>query len=320
MSSESEESETWSTESLTQEEWEELGDQLVYDHRYVHMNAEQRHWYDLRSACIDGDLDEIERLVRIWLAPTDKGKSELLRAACSYNHLEAIKYLIGIGADPLLDDGRALTSAVYGGHFEIVKYLTKLYPTIVNLSDRPLYVAAEYDRLDVVKYLVNLGVNLLPDKDDLPLSVACQKGHFGIVKFLIESGVSVQAHNNLALRFACGHNRLEIAKYLTERGADITDNDNHAIVWASCTYYPEIIKFLIEEGLKLREKWLLFLLLSKSRVVNKDILHLAVPDSYQYYPIYKALSKVKVCRHANVVEEIRKTGCLKYSMPKRYWW
>lgn len=83
---------------------------------------------------------------------------------------------------------------------------------------------------------------------ETPLMLASMSDDKNIVVFLLDKGANVHAKDN------CGHTSLhladneEIAKFLLENGADIEAKNKYDETPLQCSENPEIIKFLLENG------------------------------------------------------------------------
>ena len=82
----------------------------------------------LIEACIDGNLDEVNRLIAEGVNPNARGKklSTALMKAAKEGHAEIAKNLLSVGANPdATDDVKwtALMFAAQNGHAEVTKVL-----------------------------------------------------------------------------------------------------------------------------------------------------------------------------------------------------
>jgi ankyrin repeat protein len=86
--------------------------------------------------------------------------------AAQEGHVDAIKTLVGLGAD--------------------VK-------TPANDGGTPVYMAAQEGHVDVIKLLVGLGANVNTPADDgaTPVLVAAQEGHVDVIKVLYKLGADM---------------------------------------------------------------------------------------------------------------------------------
>ena len=153
------------------------------------------------TACYDGKLDEVKRVVNQPNQPPLDVNAEIhggtaFAAAVQNSHLDVVKYLASLGADmeiPIHDGATPIFIACYRGNMEIVRFLCS---QMVNLEkpnangNTPFAIAAQHRRLDIAEALLQHGVNIAPvnKKGSTPFFFACQEGNLDVVKFLVRNG------------------------------------------------------------------------------------------------------------------------------------
>jgi len=169
---------------------------------------ERRERSQLHLAAMEGDLEEIEKLVENGAdvnAKKHNGDTPLHLAAI-YGYLEVVKYLVKKKADVNAKG---------------------------NCGDTPLHFAAMNGHLNVVKFLVEkkADVNAKDNCGYTPLHFAAVNGHLNMVTYLVLNGADVNAKDNCGdapLRFAAeygGH--LEVVKFLVKKEADVNAKDHN---------------------------------------------------------------------------------------------
>lgn len=75
----------------------------------------------LFKACENGNINIVKSYSKIVNIHTDDDSA--LRFAARYGHIDIVKYLIEIGANPYAMNNDALNWAKYNKHYEVEKYL-----------------------------------------------------------------------------------------------------------------------------------------------------------------------------------------------------
>ncbi|XP_063954954.1 uncharacterized protein LOC129259644 [Lytechinus pictus] len=178
--------------------------------------------------------------------------------AIQYGHLEAVKYLIEIGAKQNRDDGRTpLYAAARFGHFDIVKYFISNGADVNNENDNgkvSLHGAAFNGNMKIMEYLIEQGsdVDKADQKGWTPFNAAIQFGHLEVIKYLIDKGAKQNRYEGRTPLYAAarfGH--FDIVEYFISNGADV-NNENYngkvSLHGAAFNGNMKIMEYLIEQG------------------------------------------------------------------------
>lgn len=226
----------------------------------------------LVDACMRGDLDVTDRLIRLGANPNYSNVEGTLKPsvyyASRYGHFHLLVRLIeryNCNAYYKTPRGTTLLHlACLHGHDDIVKYLTsssiRLDPSARNrLGSTPLHLACVGGHPHIVQFLIeNLHCNpkCVGEPDlETPLHTACTKGHLGIMKYLIEVQKCDPFHptrvGETPLHLACQHGHKDIVVYLiTEQHCDPMVRDlreNTPLHSAAQQNHPDIVYYLIME-------------------------------------------------------------------------
>jgi ankyrin repeat protein len=155
---------------------------------------------DLLAPCMEGNLDEVKRLVGIYIA--DHRSNSSCRKSSSSSDLCA--YINAI--DPISGNA-AIHGATFSGHLDILSFLVDSRccgkrggPTIDlglknSLGCSPLWIAAGYDRIDCLQYLIDklhsshqLEMALLDGNNtgDTPFLAAASRGNMRACQSLLD--------------------------------------------------------------------------------------------------------------------------------------
>lgn len=141
-----------------------------------------------------------------------------LGKAASYDFIEAIKYMIGLGIDPNIkevrDFRRPISDASTGGNLEIVRYLLDLdviLDTHASISN-PLFSCVP---------------GYVTDRHPVHGSDTPPENYLEIARLLLDKGIDYNVRYNTetmtnmdAMAFACMWGRQDIARLIAERKAD----------------------------------------------------------------------------------------------------
>lgn len=156
-------------------------------------------------AAIAGDVTVLQEMVdthgRDSLDCIATSGCTALHRAASHGHVNAVRQLLGCGANVNQHDGdgqTALSAAVMSGHLEVVKVLIAhgADPNILKSSgDTPLYDAAFHGREAIVEALLDGGadINLAverPRSTPTALQAAVWQEHHGVAALLLRRGAN----------------------------------------------------------------------------------------------------------------------------------
>ena len=238
---------------------------IEYRSAYVDRETQKR----LADACVNGDIDMADRLIRLGANPnySEGTLKPSLYYASRYGHFHLLRRLIEKHkCDVYYTTPRGTTLlhlACLHGHDDIVTYLTcppiRLNPSAKNrLGSTPLHLACVGGHPIIVQNLIeNLHCDpkCIGDLEETPLHTACTKGHLGIMKYLIEvqkCDPSRPTHmGETTLHLACQHGHKEIVVYLIEEcnsNPMSCDNfQNTPLHSAAQQNHPDIVRYLILE-------------------------------------------------------------------------
>lgn len=223
----------------------------------------------LRSACWNGDLPEVRRLLAAGapLEGRDSLKRTPLFLACHHGSPELVKFLLDRGARADVIDGNDDTTvgqACEYGHLEAAKLMLAAGADI-NRTNKwgrtPLMLASREGRDDVVAWLISQGVDVNFDATSRPaIFYATWKEHVGIVKLLLNAGaktaMSPELHKILPnqeplVALAAGSNDATFVDLLLDHGAPLTDASSTgrtALMAAAQEANAEMVDHLLEKG------------------------------------------------------------------------
>ena len=204
----------------------------------------------LLTPCMEGNLDEVKRLVGIHIANSSNGKSTLSTYINSKDSA----------------GNAAIHGAVFAGHLDILKFLvescsscsddendTNTSNTSVDLQLKnglgctPLWIAAGYNQIDCLEYLINQLYNAnqlekaLLDANstgDTPFIAAVSKGNIEAVKCLLK-----------VANEKCAYKSYEPEKYMRCNLLRTTNNsdDTPLKVAVATNQSEELIELLLKE-------------------------------------------------------------------------
>ena len=188
--------------------------------------------------------------------------SALLRAT-DEKCAKAVKFLLGLGADPdstSTDGGNTpLMIACMYGSFSIAKLLIEDAEAKVNLQNEqgafPLTWAcwSKTHNKNLVSLLIRHGANVNDHGKNMqtPIGTATIEGHTSIVDYLLDKGADVNAADSYgvtALMCACLYKRSDIIKLLLKYGANANaqgQNNKCAIHIASIQQMTDCVELLL---------------------------------------------------------------------------
>ncbi len=144
--------------------------------------------------------------------------NEALHLATQKRHLEIIRALLGVGADPNTRNGKLPYMAT--SYPEQPEILRALLEAGCEFEDADiLFRPSSYGYLEIVRVLLEAGVDPNDWVYDDPLSVACGEGHLEIVQLLLGAGADPNISEN-ALPRASRRGHAEIVQMLLAAGAN----------------------------------------------------------------------------------------------------
>lgn len=202
---------------------------------------------------------------------TDAHGHNCLMAACMYNNIDVINFLItGLKMDPGQKDRNGnnclMLACQQNNNIDVVKFLaSKLLHNDTNMHrNNCLMIAASVENInpEIIKFLVNdlkIDVNIKNKYGDTCSIIACQNNqNLEIIKLLMnrhdnQSTPDLIESNNKCLRTACMCNKnVDVVKYLIESiGCDpnYLDHNRDNCLTAGCWTNDclEVIKYLIND-------------------------------------------------------------------------
>ncbi|WP_447896642.1 ankyrin repeat domain-containing protein [Stenotrophomonas acidaminiphila] len=168
---------------------------------------------DLQRAALNGDVDEVKRLIPVSDPKADD--SYALSIAAMNGHLECVKALIPV-SDPKADESEALKLAAERGHADCVELLIPVSDPKADESGA-MRRAAGRGHAHCVKLLIPVSD---PKADDCnALQWAAENGHVVCVKLLIPVS-DPKADDSWALRGAAMYGHTECVKLLIPVSGD----------------------------------------------------------------------------------------------------
>lgn len=181
-----------------------------------------------RNDRIDYALQYASRHVYKWMVE-ELGVSVLdehVPKACGYNrparqHLELVKYLVSHGADPRVDNSRALRCA----------------------TAQPVSQEQGKKSMCLIRYLIRCGLD--PSSDNCAaLNNACFGGYLNVVKYLLRF-IELDRNNIEPLKEAIRWNRIETVEYLLHVYGDLSPAVKQEIIVSHPSgMHPEMIECL----------------------------------------------------------------------------
>ncbi|PWA00742.1 hypothetical protein BB558_003210 [Smittium angustum] len=225
------------------------------------------------SASANGKIEAVKLLVkRVGTGNIGKNKqlSRALSQASSNGHLDVVKYLVEIGADPTymrydpngcdihIDDDFALQQACYS-NYEIAKYLVENGANINANNYASLSNAIFYNKVEIVKLLLentknrynNFKVHVGLERQ---FEAACLNDQIETVKLLLEFDNQVHSNLTRVMILAYKNQNYSIVKLLIENGADLNTEDSYILCDSICNNNLNLIEFLLEKDAQVGTK------------------------------------------------------------------
>jgi ankyrin repeat protein/outer membrane protein assembly factor BamB len=202
----------------------------------------------LEDALAVGSAEDVARFIRTRAEADrslDKGRLVIaegttpLILAASAGNLEAVRYLLGLGAnvnrmERTVNKDSALMKASDKGHAEIVRLLLQARASVNAKGDdnwTALYKAAWASHLEVARLLLDAGADAnarTKHSGDSALLVASCLGNVDMVKLLLERGANINGRDKdktTPLMKAADNAQAAVVEVLLEAGADVTAKD-----------------------------------------------------------------------------------------------
>ena len=175
--------------------------------------------YKFSTAVKNGNIDMANYFMDKYSFLMYVNLDKLLENVTMKGNLNAVKYVIGLGANINSNHYNIIGVAAENGHLEVVKYLIENNANVNFNKSYALRNAAKSGHLVVVKYLVEHGASIHA-KNDQALQYAAENGKLEVVKYLVDMGANIHAKNDLAIKLAKGYWNSHTANYLISK----TDN------------------------------------------------------------------------------------------------
>ena len=198
--------------------------------------------YDMDAAAeyVQPDVwDEGPERVRWVLRHVAAEDATPLHLAAQAGSTEAVRKLIGAGAEPNARDARGRTPLFHparAGRTELIGVLIAAGAgpdAADNDGSTPLHLAAAENNTDTAQLLLKTGgdPNARKEADgNAPLHLAARRGYTGIARLLLEHGATVDAPNRRGwtpLRIAMQMGHEDLVRALIEHGADVNRTEDH---------------------------------------------------------------------------------------------
>ncbi|XP_059141189.1 putative ankyrin repeat protein RF_0381 [Physella acuta] len=203
-----------------------------------------------------------------------KGETPLMKA-CRRGNVEAVRYLLSVGADVMLvNENRdtalhhAVISARRENHVKMVVSTTNAYVKSktsdivemlvglgINIHARnregntALHLAVKYDVCLLTILLINLGSNVNEQNNDGDTPLFFLKNH-KVISYLLDAKADINIRNNRGETALHRVYDVEIARALLDRGAEmiISTEGQTALMYAATSDNFELVQLLIERG------------------------------------------------------------------------
>lgn len=217
----------------------------------------------LKLACTFGHL-EILKYLDTKMPEHERLDRKLITLAICNRHLEIVKYLYARGLNVLADNGYGFINASKQGDLEMVKYLQPRiafnYYCEDEIIGESVLLSYENGHSEVFKYLITCYPELkkwLEKRTCSIIKTMYEKGDLEMLKFMHERGVDIRYNDHIV--DICGDGHFEVVKWLYEIGADIRTCKDDCMYTACYSNQIEIFKWLHEHGGDIRSRNDLFL-------------------------------------------------------------
>jgi Ankyrin repeats (3 copies) len=185
----------------------------------------------INEAASNGNLIGLRYLIDIKDIDDKNDLYHILMLSATNNHLEVVKYLIGLGTNK--------------------KDIKKTVYSIVDINKRincALSYSAPCGHLEMTKYLIEHGGGTdIQEGIDNALELSAPQGKLKMVKYLVRKGADVNTNGGHVLFASAVHGELEVIKYLVGKGANIhVLYDNYDLWYIGEKCQLKLAKFLDE--------------------------------------------------------------------------
>lgn len=158
-----------------------------------------------------------------------ENQKTLLMEAASWGRIAVVEYLLGLGADPALQDRNGKTAVDWAGSNLIIKVLLSGQQLSMELMQATLMaLCKESGHIDEILFILGRGVS--PDfmvkepTTSSPIFESARNGLYLNVETLLNNGADVNFHENghTALIGAITSEKAELVKLVVDAGADQT--------------------------------------------------------------------------------------------------
>ncbi|XP_022796759.1 ankyrin-3-like isoform X3 [Stylophora pistillata] len=232
-------------------------------------NQDQKGIKKLHSAAKNGDVAAIDSLLLLGIgidARDESGRTPLVTAILN-GQLQAIKYLIGNGADPLKRSHgwNSLHWASFFGHTDVIEFLIRHVPDIDSRADQdmtPVLIATRYGKLQTVEFLISKGANLdlRDDRGWSSLHWASDINRTDIIELLVSHMTDTDPRDTkdrTPLMRAAWYGKLQAVECLIGLGANpsLEDDDGwNSLHWALLSDNTAVIDTMLSHGVSAESK------------------------------------------------------------------
>jgi len=222
----------------------EVVELLLKDPRVDPSAVDDEPW---RNAYENGHLEIVELLEREIRRRNEENKQ--LLTACSDGDIDAVNRLLKDGVDPSENDNNAIVVASENGHVEVVDRLLKDPRVDPSENDNnAIQIASENGHVEVVDRLLK-DPRVDPSANGNNAIVgASANGHVEVVDLLLKNGADPSADKNVAIIFASANGHVEVVdRLLKDPRVNPSARNNKAIVKAYRMGHLDVVKLLISD-------------------------------------------------------------------------
>lgn len=190
------------------------------------------------------DYSEIVQLILDHGANIGDASDIAMRIAAKRGDLAMVKLLVENGISIYTKNNTSIE--YYYGDENSNNIVDKHNYKLVLEAGNPFCLACMWDHVDVAEYLVQCGVDVPSQGNELFFN-CCRRGKLEIVQLLVRYGMDFHANNEAALVYSCFDGHLDVVKFLVENGADIYTYE-YALGMANNGCHDKIATYLLEKG------------------------------------------------------------------------